>query len=197
MISDGYHDVPAGKIAAVVTYLEMHTPPAALDAGPPEGSSIRRMETPRIEEYRDLFHAIGEHWLWFSRLRMSDHQLATLLLHPAIDVFFLECAGRTEGLLELDRREFPDIELAFFGLTPRMIGKGAGRFLIQQGIREAFAHNPRRLFLHTCTLDHPKALGFYAKAGFRAYKRAIEVAPDPRLTGSLPKTAAPQIPIIE
>jgi GNAT superfamily N-acetyltransferase len=81
-------------------------------------------------------------------------------------------------------------------LTQEWIGKGAGRFLIQHAIREAFRLQPQRLFLHTCTLDHPGALTFYRKAGFRPYKRAIEVAPDPRLNGIVPGSAAPQIPIL-
>ena len=53
-----------------------------------------------------------------------------------------------------------------------------------------------RVWLHTCNLDSPAALGFYIKCGFRPYKRAIEVADDPRLRGILPEDAAPQIPII-
>jgi hypothetical protein len=63
-------------------------------------------------------------------------------------------------------------------------------------IRRAFREPIRRLFLHTCSLDHPAALPFYVRAGFVAYRRAIEVADDPRLYGALPLTAAPQIPII-
>ena len=54
----------------------------------------------------------------------------------------------------------------------------------------------RRVHVHTCTLDHPAALPAYLKAGFRAYKRAFESFPDPRLTGLLPGDAAPQIPLI-
>jgi len=52
------------------------------------------------------------------------------------------------------------------------------------------------VWLHTCTLDSPAALTFYMKCGFRAYKRGIEVADDPRLRGLLPLDIAPQIPII-
>ncbi|MFL5217644.1 MAG: GNAT family N-acetyltransferase, partial [Microvirga sp.] len=53
-----------------------------------------------------------------------------------------------------------------------------------------------RLWVHTCSLDHPRAVAFYLGAGFRPYKRAIEVADDPRLTGDLPRDAEPQVPLI-
>jgi ribosomal protein S18 acetylase RimI-like enzyme len=80
--------------------------------------------------------------------------------------------------------------------VPEAIGSGLGRFLIGAAIERAFSRPIQRLWLHTCTLDHPGALAFYMRAGFVPYRRAIEVADDPRLYGALPLTAAPQIPII-
>jgi GNAT superfamily N-acetyltransferase len=157
---------------------------------------VERFPHPDLNWYRDLFRAVGEPWLWFSRTLMNDLELRALLGDPRVDFFALEERGVAKGLLEIDRREFPDIELAFFGLTSDLIGKGAGRYLMDFAIGEAFSHHPRRFFLHTCTLDHPKALGFYRRAGFRPYKLAVEVAPDPRLNGTMPREAAPQIPII-
>ena len=50
--------------------------------------------------------------------------------------------------------------------------------------------------VHTCSLDHPAALPAYLRAGFKAYARAFESFPDPRLSGLLPREAAPQIPIV-
>ena len=196
MLQAGYHEVPAGHIAAVVTYLEMKEAPR-LQALRPEGVSVRKMEQPAVGEYRTVFRAVGEPWLWFSRMILPETQLTAIIHHPEVDVFFLESGGRPQGLLEIDRRHFPEIELTFFGLAPEMIGKGAGRYLIEYGIKHAFSFRPKRFWLHTCTLDSPQALGFYMKVGFVPYKRAVEIAPDPRLTGRLPRTAAPQIPIIE
>ena len=196
VITDGYHDVPVGRIAAVVTYLEMRQPPTVLDAPLPDGLEVSRIAKPETDWYRRLFRAVGEPWLWFSRLVMSDEDLNRIVSDPRIEIYSLQQDSTPKGLLELDFREFPDIELTFFGLTSDWIGKGAGCFLIQHAIRESFRRNPQRLFLHTCTLDHPSALAFYRKAGFRPYKRAIEIAPDPRLNGNLPLSAAPQIPIL-
>ena len=54
-----------------------------------------------------------------------------------------------------------------------------------------------RVWVHTCSLDHPRALDFYRKSGFVPYKMAIEVTPDPRLTGLLSRAAAAHSPIID
>jgi len=196
MIEAGYHDVPPGHIAAVVTYLEMREAPL-LRARRPEGVTVRKLEQPTVGEYRTVFHNVGEPWLWFSRMVIPETQLTAIIHHPGVDVMFLDYNGEPQGLLEIDRRHFPDIELTFFGLAPPMIGQGAGIFLIEYAIRHAFSFRPQRFWLHTCTLDSPQALPFYRKVGFIPYKRAIEIAPDPRLSGRLPRTAAPQVPIIE
>jgi hypothetical protein len=50
--------------------------------------------------------------------------------------------------------------------------------------------------VHTCTLDHPAALGFYRRHGFTPYRRSLETFPDPRLLGLLPADAAPQVPCL-
>jgi GNAT superfamily N-acetyltransferase len=193
---DGYTDLPAGKIAAVVTYLEMHTPPLVPPTLTMSEFAVRRVMHPDLDWYRQLYRVIGEPWLWFSRLRLSDDALRTIICDPAVDVFALSPEGTDQGLLEFDRRRFPDIELSFFGVTPALIGKGAGRALLQHCLPLAWEHKPQRVWLHTCTSDHPGALAFYVKAGFVPYKRAIEVSDDPRVTGEMPRSAAPHVPIV-
>ena len=195
-MGDGYHELPAGKLANIVTYLEMRTPPPPATDPTAAGYAIRRVTKPDLGWYRRLYRAIGEPWLWFSRLRLSDDELGAILHHPAVDVFALACDGEDQGLLEFDRRDLPDIELAFFGVTPSLIGKGAGRALLAHGLPLEWQHHPRRVWLHTCTADHPSALAFYRKMGFEPYKRAIEIADDPRVTGEIPREAAPHVPIL-
>jgi GNAT superfamily N-acetyltransferase len=192
---DGYHEVAPGKLANVVTYLEMRAP-RSYPKSQTSTFSTRHVERPDVDWYRRLFRAIGEPWLWFSRLRMSDDELQRILSDPAVDVFALSCEGNDQGLLEFDHRNFPDIEVAFFGVLPELIGKGAGRALLTHGLEVEWRHRPERIWLHTCTADHPGALSFYRKFGFEPYKRAIEVADDPRLTGDIPRTAAPHVPMI-
>ncbi len=195
---NGYMDVPSGKLAAVVTYLEMRTFPEPLhdEADGASEFQLRHVARPELEWYRSLYRAVGENWLWSSRLAKDDADLLAIVRHPAVDVHALTHKGRDRGILELDRRRFPEIELAFFGVAPELVGRGAGRFLIGRAVELARSFKPDRFWLHTCTLDHPKAIGFYRQAGFTAYRRAVQILDDPRVAGYLPRTAGPQVPIL-
>jgi GNAT superfamily N-acetyltransferase len=175
----------------------MREPPAELPdiAGVP--FDIARLAGADLAAYRDVFRRVGQDWLWFSRLQMDDRELGAVLSHPSVEVYFLIANDSAEGLLELDARAYPDIELAFFGVTPTLVGRGAGRLLMAKAIESAWQRKPSRLWVHTCSIDHPKALAFYRRAGFHPYKRGLEIADDPRLSGLLPQSAAPHIPLIK
>jgi GNAT superfamily N-acetyltransferase len=149
-----------------------------------------------VSWFRGLYRRIGQDWLWFSRLMLSDDALATIIRDRSIEIYALEYLQQDEGLLELDFRQKGDCELSFFGLTASLIGKGAGRWLMNRAIELAWSRPIGRLWVHTCTLDHPQALTFYLRSGFTAFRRQIEIADDPRTTGILPSTAAPETPII-
>ncbi len=202
LLPDGYSDVPPGKIAAVVTCLEMLERPAARDEPPaPERRvnawRLRHVDKPRTDWYRDLFRRVGSEWLWYSRLVLPEIALAAILENPDVEVYALDAGGTDEGLLELDYREPGQCELAFFGLTRSVRGRGAGRWLMNRALERAWSRPISRLWVHTCTLDHPDALGFYLRSGFGAYARRVEVADDPRLSGVAERTAAPQLPLVE
>lgn len=194
---DGYTDLPAGKIASVVTMLEMTAPPPPLPERGTEGLTLEPVPAPATDWYRALFRRIGENWLWFSRLRLTDAELAAILHHPDVAVYALRQGGADAGLVELDFRVPGEVELAFFGLVPERVGSGAGRFMMNRALALAWARRPVRVHVHTCTLDHQAAVRFYVKAGFRPYARALEVVDDPRLAGLLPREAAPHAPLID
>ena len=189
-------DIPAGKIAAVVTSLEMFArpPPRAEPAG--AELQLRRVDRADLDWYRDLFRRVGQDWLWFSRLRLSNDALAAILHHPAIELHVLTAGAGDDGVLELDFRQAETCELSFFGVVPKLIGTGAGRFLMNRALGLAWSRPIRRFWVHTCTHDHPDALAFYIRSGFAPFRRHVEIADDPRLDGTLPRHAAPQVPIV-
>jgi GNAT superfamily N-acetyltransferase len=196
-LPDGYTDVPTGKIATVVTSLEMRAPAPPRRPEPPgDGWTLRYEAHPSLAWYRDLYRRVGEDWLWFSRLTMADEPLAAILGDDRVEVYALEAAAGDEGLLELDFRTAGECELVFFGVTSPHIGTGAGRWLMNRALDRAWAHPIDRFWLHTCTLDHPGALAFYMRSGFTPFRRQIEVADDPRSTGLAPRHAAPHVPVI-
>ncbi len=190
-----YEAVPDGELAAVVTFLDMRKPPEG--QVPLSALSLRRIVQPDLHDYRQLFRRIGRHWLWFSRLIMSDEDLAAIIHDPAVELsVVVDEVGTEIGMVELDFRETGQCELAFIGLLPELAGLGYGRWLLGETLRLAWREGVRRVHVHTCTLDHPAALPAYRSAGFRPYKRAIERFPDPRLTGILQRDSASQVPLL-
>ena len=188
-------DVPPGQLAAVVTYLENRAGAADFDI-PPSPLALHRIH-PSPSEYRDLFRAVGAPWLWFSRLVMRDAPLRAILDHPAVEVFEVRDGARAVGMLELDRRITGECELAFVGLVPALAGQGHGRWLLAEAVARAWSADTRRVHVHTCSLDHPAALGAYRRAGFVAVARKLETFIDPRLADILPRESAPHIPLVE
>ena len=190
-----YEPVPDGELAAVVTYLEMRSPPQ--NELPSSRLSVQRIEVPQPGHYRELFRLIGAPWLWFSRLIMDDAHLASVIQHPKVELYsVLDEHGREVGMIELDFREAHECELAFIGLIPELSGKGHGRWLLAEAVRRSWREGVDRVHVHTCSLDHPAALSAYRRAGFIPYRRAVERFPDPRLLGILPLESAPQIPVV-
>ena len=195
MIANGYTDLAPGKIASVVTYLEMRERPAVAYSNQ-SPVRLRRMQNPDLDWYRALYRQVGAQWMWFSRLEMTDEQLRSVLNRATTELFIAEGDGQEVGVAEVDRSHGPDVEITFFALFSEAIGKGLGRGFMNAVLDRAWAGSTSRVWLHTCTLDSLAALPFYMKCGFRVYKRAIEVADDPRIRGILPEDAAPHVPII-
>lgn len=189
-----YAPVADGELAAVVTFLEMRARPEF--SVPTSPLKLRRIERPSPEDYRALFRLVGGPWLWFSRLQLDNAALAGIIHDPKVELFLVtDEEGADAGMIELDFREAGECELAFIGLVPHLAGKGHGRWLLAEALDRAWRPGITRVHVHTCTLDHPAALGAYHSAGFVSVGRAIETFRDPRLDGTLPRSCAPQVPI--
>jgi GNAT superfamily N-acetyltransferase len=198
ILGPGYAAVPPGHIATIVTSLEMLRPPRPRPPQPlPAGLVLEPLVPTDPDSYRGLFRAVGADWLWFSRLTMPEDALAAILADPRVEIRALRRGGRNVGMLELDFREAGTCELVFLGLTQDLIGTGLGRALMDEAIRRAWSRPIARFWVHTCTLDHPGALAFYRRSGFEPCAVHVEVAPDPRLTGALPRDCAAHIPRLD
>jgi GNAT superfamily N-acetyltransferase len=196
-LANGYYELPKGKLANVVTCLEMLSSPARVLKPLPETCRLVPMERSDLAAYRQLFRRIGEDWMWFSRVIMADSALGAILQDPLVEPYVLMQGTEQFGLLELDFRNHGQCELAFLGLARDAMGKGLGRALMDQGIQRAWSQPIRRFWVHTCTFDSPEALPFYVRSGFTPYSRMIEIHDDARLTGNLPRSASPQVPLID
>lgn len=188
--------VPDDQIAAVVTSLEMTSRPRARPI-PDSRLRLVRWEKPSIDKYRALFSRVGARWMWFSRAVMAEDKLRAIIDHPGIEIYaVIDPAGIEIGMLELDFREAAMCEISFFGLISELTGAGHGRWLMAQALMRSWRVGIDRVWVHTCTLDHPSALNFYRAQGFTAFRRELETFVDPRLSGAMPADTAPQVPMI-
>ena len=196
MLADGFHDVQAGKVADIVTSLEMFARPALRPEVADPAWTLNRLAAPDEAEYLALYGTVGRDWLWFTRLVMPKAALRETIRDPKVEVYRLEAPGGEVGMLELDFREADTCELAYFGVSPGLVGGGAARWLMNRAIERAWSQPIKRFWVHTCTLDHPNAPNFYQRSGFKAFRRQVEIADDPRLAGLSPMDAAPHVPVI-
>jgi GNAT superfamily N-acetyltransferase len=119
--------------------------------------------------YRFLYGAVGKDYQWIDRNSWSDEYLYEYLAYYK---------GTPAGYIELQRQaEELGTEVAYFGLIPAFHGKGLGKHLLSFGVQRAWDEQPKRVWLHTCTLDGPYALRNYQQRGFTIYKQetGIEV----------------------
>lgn len=157
-----------------VYYLEMLAPNGRAVPPPREGLSVVQAKKPTVSYYRFLYNAVGKDYHWLHRGKLSDAELTEILHGPQDDLYVLHVEGTPAGFAELVRHRLDDIELVQFGLLPEFIGQGLGKYFLQWTIDKAWSHSPKRYWLHTCTLDHPKALPNYQEAGFVIYKEEMK-----------------------
>ncbi len=185
-------DMAPGMIEIIITYLEITERPVRAPAPQPMGNfALLRLDHPSNGFYRYLYVLIGERWLWNDRLRMSDEELAAAIDPKIADIFVLYGNGEPIGFTEIGRAQMPEIEIRYFGLAPNFIGRGLGRYLLDWTIDYCWSLAPKRVIVQTCTLDHPRALGNYQRAGFQPYRQEKKQILDPRLEGIIPVKLSP------
>ncbi|NLX99643.1 MAG: GNAT family N-acetyltransferase [Rhodopirellula sp.] len=160
-------------LVATVYYLEMLSPSQRSAPPPRDGLTVLCVQSPTVPYYRFLYNAVGDDYYWLSRRKLSDAELAAAIQDPRNELYVLHVKGSPAGFAELDRRKPDEIEVVQFGLMPEFIGQGLGKWFLQWTIDKAWSHQPKRVWLHTCTLDHPAALPLYTKAGFTQFKQGM------------------------
>lgn len=163
------------------TFLEQTDPtdlrPATV---PEEPGTIVRVGEVSPEFSRFLFTAVGGDWYWQARLNWTFDEWTAWLSRPGSETWVLWVHGTPAGFIELDAQPLTDhtqVEIAYFGLLPRFIGRGLGGHLLTAGVGHAWAMGERwpdlppvrRIWLHTCTLDGEHALANYTARGFRPF----------------------------
>ena len=159
-------------MTAVTTYyLEMKSSSALKEKKQSNGLQIHECEIKQFQFNKFLYQLVGENWQWIDRLSWSDEQWKTYAENDNLRLWVAYHKGSPAGYYELQQEDGGDVEIAYFGLAPKFIGQGFGGYLLSQAIKSAWNwQGTKRVWVHTCTLDHPSALGNYKARGLEVYR---------------------------
>lgn len=162
-------------------YLEMRARPPVRRPATPLGIVLARLDEPTAKEYRTLYDTVGEAWYWVDRRRIDDETLLSQIRAPFVEIFVARSGAELVGYFELDRSTWGECKLVYFGLAPAWIGRGVGGWFLERAIQRAWeGDRTQRVTVHTCSLDHPRALPTYERAGFVCVDEAhADFDPDP------------------
>jgi GNAT superfamily N-acetyltransferase len=162
------------ELDVTIWYLEMTDPSQGVPAPEPDPElDVRQVELPAPELARALYTGVGSDWYWTERVDWSWGRWHERLSRPEVETWVGWLRGTPVGYAELER-DGDAVEIASFGLLPAFIGRGIGTRLLDAAVRRAWALGPRRVWLHTCSLDGPAALRTYTGRGFAVYDERIE-----------------------
>jgi len=151
-------------------YLEMRER-AALKRPPVPSPAprIERVSTPSPALNRFLYTFVGGDWYWLDRLPWSWARWMQWLGRPEVQTWVMYVDHAPAGYVELEKQG-DDVEIAYFGIARPFFGRKLGGHLLGVGIEKAWDMGARRVWVHTCSLDHPAALANYRARGMTLYK---------------------------
>ena len=160
----------ASRFELVITYyLEMNAADELVKSHPKPDIDVREAEIKNFRFNRFLYQLVGENWSWNDKLSLSESEWADYAEAADLRTWVAYVRGSIAGYYEL-KTSVSEVKLEYFGLAPDFIGKGYGGFLLSHAIESAWGMpETSRVWVHTCSLDHPNALRNYQNRGFRLY----------------------------
>lgn len=162
------------RVEYVVTFLEMTGRPGFPRPHMPSGpaSALIAADAPPLWYFFALYDAVGKGYEWTDQHDRPEADVEAFLKDEAVTLYTLMRAGWPHGFFVLDTRVRGVCDLSYFGLVPEAIGQGLGTFLVQTAVHMAWDRpGVQRLTVNTNSLDHPRALPMYQKAGFEPVRR--------------------------
>lgn len=155
------------------TYLQLLNKPSIDFNFPDKSIEVCQLREPTVDYYLYLYNAVGNDIHWVDRNLLNREALEKIITNSNVIIYVMYYQGHPAGYSELHRENQDSVELAYFGLIPKFRGKGLGKHLLNYTIEKAFKYYPRRLWLHTCNLDHPHAMNNYLRRGFQVFDQKV------------------------
>jgi GNAT superfamily N-acetyltransferase len=152
-------------------YLEMTSPDDLKGKPEPAGLEVIEAEVKEFRFNRYLYQLVGEQWQWTDKLSLTDDEWRQYAEQDNLRTWVAYHKGSIAGYYELQKQEDGNVEIVYFGFAPRFIGKGLGGYLLTRTLASAWSWgDTRRVWVHTCSLDHEAALSNYQARGMKVYK---------------------------
>lgn len=162
-------------MSSIVSHIEMNSRDEFSPVEVPAGLKIEMVEARDGLVNQRMYREVGAEWDWTDRLVWSEEQWKDYAGKDGFETWQAFWEGELAGYFELERQEEGNVEVVHFGLLPGMIGKGLGSAMLSLAVAQAWKREEtKRVWLHTCTEDHPHALANYLKRGFRLFKTVEE-----------------------
>jgi len=138
---------------------------------PSEKLKVKLVNPPNFQLNKFFYKQIGKNLNWIDRLVWSDNKWISYLNNENVNTYILKEENNFVGYYEqIFDKEKLDCEIAYFGILEEYIGKKFGGYLLSEAIKNAFKLNPKRIWVHTCSLDHRHALKNYLSRGMKIFK---------------------------
>ena len=157
-------------------YLEIKSINALIDSSPPNlECSINIVKPDDFQINKFFYKNVGKKHRWTDRLIWSEENWIKYSSDPKVETYVLKVRNDLAGYFELIfHTNIQEIEIAYFGLLEEYHYKKLGGYLLSTAIKKSFKKKDiKRVWVHTCTLDHKNAIKNYLARGMKIYKKEI------------------------
>ena len=153
-------------------YLEINSIQDLIEAVKPTNDySLSLLKPTNFQLNKFFYKNIGKKHKWIDRLVWTETQWIDYVSSKKVNTYIFKKNEDLVGFFELiGHFEKQEIEIAYFGLLEEYQNKNLGSFLLSQAIKKSFEKKIKRVWLHTCSLDHPNALNNYLARGMKIFK---------------------------
>ncbi len=131
---------------------------------------VTEIQHQQAKASRDFYCEVGQHWQWNDKLIWSEQDWLAYTEVDSLRTFAAYQDTQFVGYFELEKHPDESVEIAYFGLAKEFVAKGIGGGLLSHCLNCAWQWQAKRVWVHTCDLDHPSALANYQARGMTLYK---------------------------
>jgi hypothetical protein len=160
------------KIEVKRYYLEIHSAEEINEIKQlPSHFEILKLDPPDFKLNKFFYKNVGKKHRWVDRLVWTDIEWINYVEDKKVDTFILKEEDDMVGYFELIyHNDCDEIEIAYLGILEEYLNKKVGSFLLYSALKVSFLKNPKRVWVHTCSLDHKNALKNYLSRGMKVFK---------------------------